>query len=33
MTIETTDLASYTDRHGAVHAFGDRAAEQAGAKR
>ncbi|HUG50782.1 MAG TPA: aminotransferase class III-fold pyridoxal phosphate-dependent enzyme, partial [Terrimesophilobacter sp.] len=28
MTIETTELASYTDRHGAVHAFGDRAAER-----
>jgi taurine--2-oxoglutarate transaminase len=28
MTIETTDLATYTDRHGAVHPFGDRAAEQ-----
>jgi taurine---2-oxoglutarate transaminase len=28
MTLQTTDLATYTDRHGAVHAFGDRVAEQ-----
>jgi taurine---2-oxoglutarate transaminase len=28
MTLQTTDLATYIDRHGAVHAFGDRVAEQ-----
>jgi taurine---2-oxoglutarate transaminase len=28
MTLQTTDLATYTDRHGAVHSFGDRVAEQ-----